>query len=51
LTHKIYMYNTICIFDLAVAGETIENESQSLITFHIPGTFEIFIKHRADQIL
>lgn len=51
ITCQIDVRDTIGIFKFAVACEAIEHKRQSLIAFHVAGPFEIFIEHRADQIL
>ncbi len=44
------MHNAIGIGNFAVACKTIENKGESLVTFDIARTFEVFIEHRADQV-
>ena len=48
---EIDMYNAICVFEFAITRKAIEHKREPLIAFHIAGTFEVFIQHRADQIL
>ena len=45
------MCNAIGKCKFAVTGETIEHEGESLVALDIAGTLEVFIKHRANQIL
>lgn len=49
-TGEIDMHNAVGIFDFAVAVETVQHERETLVTFHVAGTFEVFIEYRADQI-
>jgi hypothetical protein len=49
-TSEINVRDTVGIFDFAVTVETVQYEPEALVAFHIAGTFEIFIKYRADQI-
>ena len=49
--HKIHMRDAIGKGKFAVAGESIEHERESLVTFDSARTFEVFIETRADQIL
>lgn len=51
LASEIHVRNAIGIFDFAVASEPVQHECESLVAFHIAGTFEVFIEHCADQIL
>lgn len=48
---EIDVRNTVGVFDAAVAGESVQHKRQSLIAFHVAGTFEEFIEHCADEIL
>jgi hypothetical protein len=43
--------DAVGVLDSAVPGEAVEHESETLVAFHIAGTLEEFIEHRADQIL
>ena len=45
------MRDAIGIFKFAVTGEAVEDESESLIAFHIAGTFEEFVQDSADDVL
>lgn len=45
------MGNAVGVFDPAVSVEAVEHQGKSLVPFHVAGTLEIFIEHRADQIL
>lgn len=45
------MCNTVCIRDLTVASETVEEQCQSLVALDVARTLEIFIQHGTDQIL
>ena len=42
---QIHVCNAIRKSQFAVAGETVEDEGESLIAFHIAGTLEKFIEH------
>lgn len=42
------MHNTIGIRNLAVAGKSIQDKRETLIAFHIPWTFEVFIEYGAN---
>jgi len=48
---EIYAGDAVGIFDFAVAGEPVRDQSQALVAFHVAGTFKVFIEHRADQVL
>lgn len=49
--NQIHVCNAICKSQFAVAGETVEDERESLVAFHIAGTLEKFIEHSSQQIL
>ena len=49
-TRKIDMRNSISKGEPAIAGETVENEREPLIAFHIAGAIEEFVEHCAQQI-
>lgn len=42
---QIHVCNAIRKSQFAVTGETIEDEGESLVTFHIAWTFEEFLEH------
>ena len=44
---QIYMCNTVCKGELAIAREAVADQCQPLIAFDVTGTFEEFIEHRA----
>ena len=46
-TSQIHMCNAVCKNQFAITGETIEDQGESLIAFHIAGTLEKFIEHGA----
>lgn len=48
---EIDVRHAIGVFKFAVAGKAVEHKRKALIAFHVAGTLEIFIEHRADQIL
>lgn len=51
IAREVDMGDTIREGEPAVACETIQHESKPLIAFHVAGTFEEFIQHRADEVL
>jgi hypothetical protein len=51
MTNKIDMQDTVCIRYFAIASESIEDQGESLIAFHVTRTLEEFIEHSADQVL
>ena len=50
-TREINMRDAIGKGKFAITGETIEHEGESLVALDIAWTLEVFIKHRANQIL
>lgn len=50
-TREIDMCNAVCIFEFAVSGKAVQHKRETLVAFHIAGTFEVFIEHCADEIL
>ena len=48
MPNQIDMDNTVSVGDFTIAGEAIEDKSETLIAFHIAGTLEEFIQHRTD---
>jgi len=49
--YKIHVRDAVGKCEFAIAIETIKHEGKSLVAFDIAWTLEIFIEHRADQIL
>ncbi len=47
---EIDMRHPIGVFNLTVAGKTVEHEGQSLIALHAFGTLEVFIEHSANDV-
>jgi hypothetical protein len=50
-SHEIDMHYPICIGNLTIACETVQNKCESLVAFHITRALEVFVEHRADQVL
>ena len=48
---EIDVRNTIGKCEFAVTSKTVEHERKSLVAFNITGSFEIFVEHRANQVL
>ena len=51
MTNEIDMQDTVSIRYFAIAGESVEDQRESLIAFHVARAFEEFIEHRANQVL
>ena len=49
-TGQIDMGNAVGEGESAVAGETVEDQRESLITLNIAGTLEEFIEHRTQEV-
>ena len=47
---QVNMHASICKDESAVPGKAVEHCGQSLVPFHIAGTFEEFIQHSSDMI-
>jgi len=44
------MRNTVGKFEFAIAFEAVGYQGESLVAFHIAGTFEEFVQHRTDNV-
>lgn len=51
LARKVYVCDAVGVFDSGIACEPVQHQGEPLISFHVAGTFEEFIQHRADEIL
>ena len=48
---KVNVYTAIYKDNASIAGKPIAYDRQTLVSFHIPGTLEEFIKYRDDRIV
>jgi len=48
---KINVYDAIRKGDFVITREAIKHKAKPLVALDVTGTFEIFIEHRADEVL
>jgi hypothetical protein len=51
IASEVNVRDAIRVFEAAVACKAVQHEGKPPVAFHIAGTFEKFVQHRADEVL